>query len=483
SIRYGGRLGQDAFYRVYWKWFDRDHGVNASGHDAADDWEVFRGGFRIDWQTSNSDSLTFQGGIYEGDAGQTIDFYSLTPPYTNTVDEDVKIGGGNILARWSHAFSESSNLVLQTYYDSTQHHEVIGRLFHDIFDIEMQHRARLNDRHDITWGVGYRFLHDHIKGDFDTSMDPESRNHNLFGAFVQDEITLVKDFLRLTVGSKFEHNEFTGYEIQPGIRLAWTPDKGNTVWASVSHAVRTPSRGEHDGRIVSRVLPPGDPENPGPLPMEISLIGNHDFDSEELTAFELGYRLQPTDRLSWDIALFFNDYNSVFSIFYGDPTYETSPFPPHLLVPFSPENEISGEIYGIEVVSEWQALDWWRIETWYSYLNIQLRSHGLNEDVYAEIIEGGSPRHQISLRSSMDLPWHVEFDLWIRYTDNLTEQDVGSYVGLDARLCWKPREDIEFSLVGQNLFDDHHPEFVPEFVDTYSTEVEHSLYGKIKWRF
>jgi iron complex outermembrane receptor protein len=250
----------------------------------------------------------------------------------------------------------------------------------------------------------------------------------------------------------------------------------------VSRAVRTPSRSEHDIRINSRVLPP-DVLFPGSPPVVTTLFGDPDFESEELLAYEIGYRVQPTDKLAFDAAAFYNDYDNLRTLELGEMFPEASPSPEHLVIPVTGDNKMDGKVYGIELAAELRVSDRWQLKAAYTYLQEQLRLDGDSQDMNSEGGEGENPHNQLSLRSCMDLPRNVEFDLWARYVDNLPSQDVGSYVTLDTRVSWRPRYDLELSLVGQNLLDDHHPEFTPEIIDTSSSEVERSVYGKVTWQF
>ena len=476
SVRYGGKLNDDTYYRVYAKYFDRDSAVDISGHNGADEWHVVRGGFRMDWEPANSNSLTLQGDIYDGDASQRLSVASLTAPFTRTFDEDTEITGAYLLSRWKRTISDNSDIMLQLYYDRTKRNTAVMDEIRDTFDIEFQHQLSLSERQEVIWGLGYRFTSDDIDNTFSLSFYPDNRDDNLFSAFLQDEIVLIEDRLRMTLGSKFEHNDYTGFEIQPSVRLMWTPSRQHSVWTAVSRAVRTPSRAEDDVRINQKVVP-------GSPPGVVSLFGNHDFDSEELIAYELGYRVQLVDRLFLDIAAFYNDYDNLRTEEPGEPFLETSPSPLHIVIPFKAENKMRGETYGIELAADWRVLDWWRLQATYTYLQMQLHLDGDSRDMRSVSAEGESPHNQVSLRSSMDLTRDLDFDLWVRYVDNLPSQDVGSYITLDARLGWKLHKDIELSVVGQNLIDSHYLQFKPEILDTYPTEVERSVYGKITWRF
>lgn len=482
AIRYGGMIGQDTHYRVYAKYFNRDSAVYVSGKDAADRWNIFRTGFRMDYARSDKDRLTLQGDVYNGQTGETVITKSFNPTAPATFDQENDIAGANLLGRWKHSVSNTSNIALQVYYDYTDRSSsAILEQRHDTFDIDFQHDFALDQDHQIAWGLGYRFIRDDIGNTFYTSWNPDNCDIDLFSAFVQDEITLVDNKVKLTLGSKFEHNDFTGFEIQPNARLIWTPDKYCSIWASVSRAVRTPSRAEADGRINNRVLPPGSlhPVYPG----LVTLFSSDDYESEELLAYELGYRLQPNSRVSLDIAAFFNNYSNLRTLEPGDPFPETSPTPTHITVPFTADNKMKAEVYGMEVAIDWLAFDWWRLQVAYTYLQMQLHLDDDSRDTISEGAEGESPHNQISVRSSMYLPMDLELNLWTRYVDSLPSQNIDSYVTLDVRLGWMPHKQLEVSIVGQNLFDNNRLEFKPDFIDTSPTEVERAVYGSIIWRF
>jgi len=371
---------------------------------------------------------------------------------------------------------------LQLYYDRKERDTDPIGIFIDTFDVDFQHRFSLSERQEIIWGLGYRFSTDDFTNTFSMSMDPDSRHDQLLSLFVQDEITLIEDCLHLTMGSKFEDNDYTGFEIQPSARVMWTPRERHSLWAAVSRAVRTPSRSESDVRINSRVLPP-DMLFPGSPPVVTALFGDRDLKSEELLAYEVGYRVRPTDVLSLDMAAFFSDYGNLHTLEMEEMFPEASPSPEHLVIPLRIDHKMDGKAYGIEMAAELQVLDWWHLKAAYTYLQEHLHLDGDSQDIRSEAAEGENPRNQLSLRSCMDLPRNVELDLWARYVDSLRSQDVGSYVTLDARLSWRPHGNLELSLVGQDLLDDHHPEFVPEIIETAPSEVERSVYGKIAWRF
>lgn len=483
SARYGMKLGNSTSLRLYGKYLDRGDGAYADGSNAKDGWHAARGGFRLDSEPSDSDSFTFQGDLYGGRAGWTLISPTLVPPYRATSDYPDKFSGGNLLGRWKHQYSESSDMTLQMYYDRTSQHIGQFREDRDIADLDFQHRFQVGERQAFLWGLGYRFSHDRIANMQPVTFFPDRRADNLFTAFLQDEISLVADLLRLTLGSKFEHNEYSGFEVQPNARLLWTPRPGHTVWAAVSRAVRTPSRADGGIFFYGETYPPGSPLNPGALPLKTAIISSPDFRSEELVAYELGYRVQPLQNLSFDIATFFNTYDSLRNVEPLAPVYLSVPSP-HYVLAYMAHNNMSGETWGIEATAEWKPLDWWRLMAAYTFLDIHIGFCGDIPDLYNKAaMEGRSPRHQFSLRSQADLGRNVELDLWLRYAGRLPNLQIGSYVTFDARLAWKPVNGMEISLVGQNLFHARHSEFSPEFITTVPTDVERQVYGAITWHF
>ncbi len=488
SGRYGAAVGETGAYRVYAKYFNRDGAVDQDGDDAADGWEAVRAGFRADWQPATGTELTVQGDLYAGNAGTTTTVPALVPPYTTTTEDDSKISGGNLLGRWGRAVSPSSEITFQTYYDRTRREEP-GLLeeTRDTFDLDFQHAAKLTSRHRLVWGVGYRVTMDDTEPGAMASADPDSRTDQLFSAFIQDDIVLEPDVLRLILGSKFEHNDYTGFEIQPTGRLVWTPRAGHTVWAAASRAVRTPSRGESDASFRLASIPPGTEQNPGSLPVSVEVEGSDDFGAERVIALESGYRLNTGEHFSLDLAGFVNFYDNLRSSTLGTPTPVLDPLTPHIRQPVSLANDMDGKGYGLELAAGWRALDWWQLLAAYTYLHLDLQADNAAGEEEASFFAGSTPKHQVSLRSQMDLPKDVELDLWLRYVDRLrwaSTPEVGDYLTLDMRLGWRPWDSLELSLVGQNLLDDHHLEAVSETDSgVVPSEVERSVYAKLTWEF
>jgi len=373
---------------------------------------------------------------------------------------------------------------LQMYYDNTTIAD--NSLFVDhqnIFDMDFQHGFHVGDSQQFVWGLGYRSIRDRNDSSFSVSLQPNQLTLNHFSAFLQDEISLVDNRLRLTFGSKFEHNDFTGFEVQPNARLLWTLTPNQSVWTAVSRAVRTPALTEEGLRLNSAVIPPTTPANPTPFPAVVAVFGSHKFQSEDLLAYELGYRVQVTSSLSADIATFYNNYSNLRTAEPGAPFLEGSPAPTNLVVPFVAGNKMSGGTYGAELFADWRVVPKWRLVGSYSYLQMDIRKNADSLDPTNDSPNGSSPRHQWYLRSSIDLPKHFEHDTTLRFVDRLPSLNIPSYYSLDAHLGWRPISRVEFSIGGQNLLDNQHLEFIPDFINTAPTDVKRTVYGSMTFKF
>lgn len=334
----------------------------------------------------------------------------------------------------------------------------------------------------ITWGLGYRHTEDKIQRSFEFSATPDSEGVSLYNAFVQGDLVLFPDLLRVTAGTKVEHNPYTGFEIQPSGRFALTPGPGHTIWGAVSRAVRTPSRVE-ENTTLQGVTAPGTASNPGPLPFVFRLGGDGEFESEELIAYEIGHRWKLTPSFGLDTALFYNKYENLGTAESGAAFTEGSPFPTRLVLPVSFRNKMDGEAFGGEIVAKWRATRRLRLEAHYGLLKLFLHPDSDSTDTANEQAEGASPQQQASLRGRYDLGNDWDFDANLRYVDELPALNIDAYVELDLRLAWSPWKGTEFSIVGRNLLDSAHQEFTPTFLLTDPSEVERSVYIKATTRF
>jgi iron complex outermembrane receptor protein len=467
TVQYGGQLATNLFYRAYVTYFNRDNFSDSSGQGAADGWDAIRGGFRMDWDKSDENNFTLQGDYYRSDAGETVDETTLTPPFVNRDNLVDHNNGGNVLGRWTHNFSDTSQLNLQMYYDHSEEGEESSDIKSSTYDFDLQQRFALGTRQDIVLGAGYRYLTEETSPDFFITLTPDSDHEQLFNTFFQDEITVVPERLHFTLGSKFEHDPDTGFEVEPSVRLAWTPTEKQTVWAAVSRAVRTPSDLEQD-IMENRSFDP---------PVLVSVFGGSNLKSEELTAYELGYRTKPAERLSFDISTFYNVYDHLIAPVQGTPFFEPPAGP--VVVPLTFENISHAETYGAEILGEWRVTDDWKLTASYTFLQTHLNPRQDYDN---------NPQNQFQIHSYVNLPHHVELDGAIYYVDQInpllgnTTTTIPSYVRVDLGVTWRPTKSLELGIFGQNLADGGHPEFT-SYTTTVVTEIPRSVMGRITWRF
>lgn len=460
-LRYGGRLSEQADYRVFLK-ADGNNGVDSAlGGHAGDPSSQVHAGFRLDWAPTPRDSLTADGEVYGERSRTLLTLPSLTAPPTPTpeVEHD---RGGHALINWRRQTSATSDFGVQAYFDRASTQEYTARFDIDTFDVEAKQHFRLGARHDIVWGAGYRHVSFDVSDNPVATFTPRRGSNETYNLFGQDEIALGHD-LRLVAGLKLEHTTFTGLEYEPSLRLAWTPQPNRIAWLAISRAVRVPSLGESYLRLNVAAAPTTPP-------ILVAIVGGQDLKSEVETAYEAGYRVAASPRLTFDVAIFYNRYTDLITSLNPSPAFEFSPPPPHLLFATEVANTLRGHAYGGEVSVNWQASPIWRLSADYDlavasvHVVNPLATMGGGND------PGNSPKHQVRLRSKLDLPDDLEFDLFGQYASRLAattipgraaSSGIPAYFRLDARLGWHPTQGVELGLVGQNLLDDRHAEFIP----------------------
>jgi len=478
NARYGGMAGENAFWRVYGRYTNRAEQKTPFGTMANDEWQSWRGGFRVDWNPNGGgDTVTLQGDVYRSDSNLADAYPLLVPPYVAAAQVDTAAYGGNLLGRWSSRFADGSGLSIQTYLDMT----VRSLSSHEekrttTLDIDTQYDFPIWGRHAAIAGAGYRHAINDLKYSEMIRGADDSLGEQLISAFVQDKITLAADRWFLTLGSKFEHNDRTGLEIQPNARLQWTDGGLQSAWASVARAVRTPSELEHDITVVVGTIPPG----VFPVPVSAEVVPSPEFDSEEVIAYEIGYRRQWTERVLMDISTFYNDYDKLSTFSLMTPYVGANP-PLHLVLPIAFTNLTTAKTYGVETVVNWRALNSLNFSAAYSFLKMELDGPPSGVAIASEAAEAQSPRHQFNVRAQWDVSDRVAFDTTLYYVDALPGFSVPTYWRFDTRLGWQLTDRWQVDLVGQNLFDNSHREFGP-ITEPYAINIGRSVYGKLTWR-
>jgi len=444
AVRYGGQLAPGVYYRVYGKYFGRGDSIRPNGNAGDDAWRMDQGGFRMDWDEGTGTVFTVQGDIYNGTA-------------TGAGPNNTSMSGSNLIGRWSRDLGDNSDMKLQVYYDRT-HRSIPGSFTQglDTYDLDFQHRFPVGQRHDVVWGFGYRVVDDNVINTPANAFLPAQVTRQWFNAFLQDEIAF-SERLHLTLGSKVEHNDYTGYELEPSLRASWSVTKAQTLWAAVSRAVRTPSRIDRD--LYSPAVPP------------YRVAGGPNVVSEKLLAYELGYRAQVAPQLALSLATFYNDYQDLRSL---------EPLTPPAAFPVSVNSGLVGYSTGAELTADWAVTPAWRLHAGYTELHVHSEpAPGLPDRVSGRNV-ANDPSHQFLLRSLWDLAAKWQLDATARAVSRIKNQSVPGYAELDLRLGWHPVEALELSITGQNLLHNHHAEFNPP---GSRREIPREVYGKATWRF
>ena len=476
TLQYGGEAGGKFSYRIFAKYLDRGQTPQLDLGDASSDgWHLWHGGFRLDGNLSAADSVSVQGDLYRGREGAEIDHLVLDPPGNEAVVRHADLTGGNILLRWQHTFANGSDATLQFYYDHSKRDGPESLEVRDTIDVDFQHRMSLSERQELIWGAGYNRTEDATQGTIDLAYLPAQLTAQTESAFVQDEIALKPDRLLLTLGTKLEHNRFTGFEVEPGVRLAWLLGDHHTLWTALSRASRTPSRIETGGIIGITAFP-----SDSGVTQQVILYGNPKQVAENVVAYEVGYRAQPAAHWSIDVATFFNHYDHLRSRQVGTPFAQT---PGLEIIPIYSGNLMHGTTQGIEAAADWHVTRRWILNPAYTLLQMHLHPDGSNTTDTGASIEGGNPRHQLRLSSSLDLRRTLSWDISLEHVSALPAQTVPAYQRLDSQLRWRMGSHLELRVVGQNLLEDHHVESNDSFTIVNASLVKRGAFGRLIWHF
>ncbi|HWM29610.1 MAG TPA: TonB-dependent receptor [Woeseiaceae bacterium] len=471
DLRHGFKPAENIAARAYLKVTDRDASELPAGGNAFDEWQRVQGGFRLDWDRARDERITLQGDVYTAELSDLLrgDFTLGTLPGPDAPG-DVDISGFNLLARWEWQPANESTIQLQAYFDHTSR-EIPGSFneARDTLDIDFHQQLAAGQRHTIVWGGGFRSTSDDLDNTLFATFVPEERTDQTFSLFVEDRIALTPDSVFLTLGAKLEHNDYTDFEFQPNVRLSWLVNERQTLWAAISRAVRIPARLNTDLHLTA----PVDVPELG-VPLYVMVDGNDDFQSEELIATELGYRVRFGESLSLDLAFFYNDYDNLMTQEAGDLSVVGDP-PEYLVLPATQQNGMKGDSYGGTVVANWQPTDYWRVQFQYARVEVNLELEPGSQDTGALNVAGNSPENQAAIHTSLELPHNLDFYTGIRYVDRLT--GVPDYTLVDVSLGWRPIERLRISLTVRGLNDDSHLEFAG------SNLIESSAFARATWTF
>jgi len=441
--RYGGEVGELGHYRVYAKTTHYNAQEIAGAGDASDARNNDQLGFRTDLRLNDSDTLTLQGDLYKE---------RIANPLSN---KDESISGHNVIARWKRRYDDSADTEVQFYYDQTSRDDT--RTFtedRNTYDLEVKHRFTLGERQNFVVGGGYHTTDDNI-GSINSAIlkfVPAKRKDKTLDFFAQDQIALIENKLHLTLGAKYENNDYTGDEFQPSVRVSYILNEHNTAWGAVSRAVRIPNRLDHTLDIYNGVL-----------------VGDESFSSEEVIAYELGYRTILTPTLSTDIAVFYNEYDDLraFSGSLGVPQAD----------PIRIVNDGAGRTQGLELTVRWEPLPEVKVLASYVYQDMDVAAKFGSKDINIAQNDENDPNNQLSVRVDWDVASNVSVQARTRWVDGLDDVGVKAYSAFDMTAIWRVSERVELSLLGANLLDPQHAEF------SGGKEISRSLTGQFTWHF
>lgn len=471
QARYGGGDGEGGLnYRVWGKAFSRDGFVFPDdGEDFNDDFGALRAGFRVDWELDGRRKFRFDGGAYLAEADREAEIPLAPGPAFAVRPSDDDLWGGHLLANYEHAFTDESVLSAKIYYDRTRRKGVQQDETRNTVDFDIQHRFGVAPGHEVIYGGGYRIIWDRQRPTPVIDFAERTRTDQIFNLFAQYTWEAVPETLWITTGTKVEHNQFTGFEFQPSFRLAYVPHPRHSIWAAVSRAVRTPSRVERAGSGGSGPIPRSVPLPPG----RSFFAGNPDFGSENLLAFEGGWRFAPLDELSLDVSLHYSDYQDLRGFVLQPPLLPpAAPFPQ---ITYRLENALDGATWGGEISVTARPFEWWRLRAGYAHVGTDL------EDLNLQF----SARNTFTLSSFWDITEDLEANAVFYYQEAARIENLrprNSIQRLDLQLVWRPEEHVTLTAGVRNLLDDRHQEFT-ELLVLQASEIERMAYFSVALRF
>lgn len=442
NLRHGAAAGDNAWYRVWGKFASHGDSELASGASVRDEWSSVRVGFRYDRQTDPATMVSLMGDAYTHPVAS--EWVLLPVPGQDRQFErrevNADISGAHLMLQINRGFGEGSGWRLRIYADHTHRQTSRFEVTRQTGNFDFRTWTRWGARHDLMWGAELLWTQDQVVNGPSVQFNPDSRAWHQVNAFVQNTTELVEGKLYAMLGSKFTEHQFAGFNVQPNARIWWTPSAKQTLWASVSRPVRTPSRFERNGTLVLSYADLGAllDGRPSGVIIPMSVSGSEGLRSEKLVAWELGYRVQPASHWMFELSVFNNDYQRLI-----EPA-------PAILGPFTDAG--SGRTFGVELNASGQLTDRWRLEGSYSWLKVQI-----DGPVY-QFEETSSPRHLAQLRSYLDIGNNTEFNAAVYHVDRIPQLNIDAYTRVDLGLAWRVGSNLRLELWGQNLLEASHAE-------------------------
>jgi len=450
AIREGFQLKPNLHLRLFGKGLVREDEQNPN-NDPYDRWHLGHGGARLDWTPNQRDTMTVAADGYTGASGQAVSVGSYSPFAQVTFDDTFAVSGGDLILAWQRRYTGGSDFHAEAYFDRTNRQGQEFGATQDTFDLDFIDHLAMLPCQDFIWGAGVRVSPSNFIQTLPTvDFEPHQETDYIFSAFLQDTFRLVPNHLTLTLGSKFEDNNYTAFEIQPSARATWNIGPHAMLWGAISRAVRTPGRLDRDILLTDVLL--------ASPPILARIWGSPNFQSEVLIGYEAGYRQLLTHNLYADVAAFHNQYDDLEGFGPRFTTSNTSPPATVINLPYA--NAIKGVTDGIEIAPDWKPTSWWELKGNFSHVHIAVRDKpGFTDTSTVASDEGSSPHRTATLQSLFNLPHQTEFDFDYRFVSRLPAQNVKSYQAMDLHASWMPVKALRLTVAGRNLLQPHHHEF------------------------
>lgn len=480
GIRYGQKLSDSTYLRGTLNAVVRDASIDMLGQqDTHDAGNAENANFRLDSQPSAHDKLMLEANVSRYRLNSYFIGKTSSPPPLWQLDDFGKDGvAGSLQSTWSHQTDTGHQWRLNMAFTQTEWQLAVNRMSRSQYVLDFQHSLPAFAGHKLMWGLNYQTINDSFENSLTLAFNPDQFTQHNVGLFAQDQIDLT-DHLQLTIGNRVEHFTYTGWETEPNARLLWTPHKRHQLWAGVSRAVTLPNRAQQSIRLFL----------PIPDTQQTFFLAEADrsMRTENLLAFELGWRWQISNSLDLDTALFYNIYDRLQGVkIAGSPVIDPRFDQTTAVVPTSIGNYRQVKSYGLELSLNYRINHDWRIQASYSGIQFDAnvdQSQTWFLDPLAE--QKVNPQHNLSLRSMFNLTDEIELDAWGRYVDaiEVNRRQIPNYVALDLRLGWHPHKNLELSLVGQNLLDNQHPEFNDVLYIPVASQIQRGYLAQVSWRF
>jgi iron complex outermembrane receptor protein len=478
-VQYGADAGSKGAYRIFARYSNTENSLFPGGARAADGSHTTQLGFRSDWSLTSRDTVSVEGDYFSLGAGGTSRLVLTSPLSIGTFNLPVENVSGDAMAKWTHKLANGSEISLQIYDNAMRRDDVGIEAVGNTFDVDLEHHISLWSRHDIVWGLDYRVFSDSLlpEKSFGLTVTPPTRTDNLYTAFLQDEIRVARS-LFLTLGTKFEHNAYTGFESEPGAQFVWKVNDRHSLWTSAARAIRQPDHstdGIKDNEALADV--------PAVGTALVTIYGNTNLKAERMSEFEVGYRGQLLSQFSLDVTGFLSLYDRLNTYDSQTPFFTMNDGVPLMVLPIQIGNGGRAHNYGAEFFARWDVTRWWVISPGLSMLRMTVSTVTGSQDSYISTIPGTSPHIQPQVRTTIKLRRNLEWTTSLKFVSQLSSVNVPGYLRLDSRLGWAVGESAEISIVGQNLSTGRHVEFIDSSASFLTTEVARSVFARISWHF